>query len=189
MKAMKFDAIKFFKEGLWDLTISLRQYLQMSSRMHGRGREIVLKIMQSNAFWNLSCYKWKVSLGGNRKHEIVSAYKLWLQTLKLKGIAVYLFFKSTHFKVPNSDQWANSDQSASLPTIPLSFGSAVGKPLTGSSEEVIFLFTDCYTLSVEETLWELAFKCSSWFSCVLSLFHLAFVLADRGVKFGSYQVS
>lgn len=41
---------------------------------------------------------------------------------------------------------------ASLQTVILSCGSAVGKPLTGSNEEVIFLFTDCYNLSVEKTL-------------------------------------
>lgn len=105
MKAMKCDVITslFFKEGLWDLIFSLRECLQMSSRMHDRRREIVLRMMQINAFCNLSCYKSKVSLGGNRKHEIVSAYKLWLQTLKCRGMAVYLFLKSCHFEMPNSD--------------------------------------------------------------------------------------
>lgn len=100
MKAMKFDIITslFFKEGLWDLIISLRQYLQMSSRMHDRRRETVLRIMQRNAFWNLSCYKCKVSLGGNRKREIVSAYKLWLKTLKFRGMAVHLFWKVVPLK-------------------------------------------------------------------------------------------
>lgn len=105
MKAMKFDAIAslFFKEGLWDLILSLRQCLQKSSRMHDRRREIVLRIMQRNAFCNLSCYKCELPLGGNRKHEILSAYKLWLQTLKFRRMAVYLFLKSSHFKIPNSD--------------------------------------------------------------------------------------
>jgi len=36
--------------------------------------------------------------------------------------------------------------------VTLSFGSAMGKPVTKTTEEVIFLFTDCCSLSVEETL-------------------------------------
>lgn len=71
--------------------------------MHDRKKGIVLRITQSNAFCNLSCYNCKVSVGGNRKHEIVGAYKLWLQTLKFRGVAIYLFLKSSHFKIPNSD--------------------------------------------------------------------------------------
>lgn len=174
-----------FKEGLWDLIISLRQYLQMSSRMHDRRREIVLRILQRNTFWNLSCYKCKVSLGGNRKHEIVSAYKLWLQTLKLRGMAVHLFWKVVPLKyliLINGLVLCFTAGNYSF------FWVCSGK--TSNWEQWRSNLPLHWLLhSVEETLWELAFICSSWFFCVLSLFHLAFVLAGSGIKFGSYRVS
>lgn len=114
--------------------------------------------------------------------EVIEVVRL--QTLTFRGMAVYPFWKVVTLKyliLINGLVLHFTAVSYSF------FWVCSGK--SGSSEEAIFLFTDCYTSSVEETLWELAFICSSWFFCVRSLSHLAFVLAGSGVKFGSYQIS